>query len=54
MFDAVSCAIPGGKRPEQVRDNCQAADLAPLTPYAMAAVEQVYRERIAPLVDARW
>ena len=23
MFDAVSCAIPGGKRPEQVADNCQ-------------------------------
>ena len=29
MFDAVSCAIPGGKRPEQVADNCHASDLAP-------------------------
>ena len=24
-FDAVSCAIPGGKRPEQVEDNCRAS-----------------------------
>jgi aryl-alcohol dehydrogenase-like predicted oxidoreductase len=31
MFDAVSCAIPGGKRPEQVADNCHASDLAPLS-----------------------
>ncbi len=54
MFDAVSCAIPGGKRPEQVQDNCKAADKDPLTPYVMAGVEQVYRSHIAPLVDARW
>ena len=29
MFDAVSCAIPGGKRPAQVAENCAAADLPP-------------------------
>jgi aryl-alcohol dehydrogenase-like predicted oxidoreductase len=54
MFDAVSCAIPGGKRPEQVADNCRASDLPPLTPDARAAVKRIYDEKIRPLVQARW
>ncbi|HVE55993.1 MAG TPA: aldo/keto reductase, partial [Pyrinomonadaceae bacterium] len=29
MFDAVTCAIPGGKRPSQVEDNVSAADFPP-------------------------
>src|SRR4051812_18715154 len=36
-FSAVSCAIPGGKTPKQVRDNCLASDLAPLPPSALEA-----------------
>jgi aryl-alcohol dehydrogenase-like predicted oxidoreductase len=28
MFDAVTCAIPGGKRPSQVADNCAASGRA--------------------------
>jgi aryl-alcohol dehydrogenase-like predicted oxidoreductase len=54
MFDAITCAIPGGKRPEQVRENCAASDLAPLTPVAMNAVRELYDRRIRPLVHARW
>lgn len=54
MFDAVSCAIPGAKRPEQVADNCRASDLPPLTPEAMAAVQRIYNEKIRPLVHHRW
>jgi aryl-alcohol dehydrogenase-like predicted oxidoreductase len=54
MFDAVSCAIPGGKRPEQVEDNCRASDLPPLSVETMEAVEQIYRKEIAPLVHQRW
>jgi len=54
MFDAVSGAIPGGKRPEQVADNCRASDLPSLTPDAMAAVKSIYDEKIRPLVQARW
>ena len=30
MFDAVTCAIPGAKTPEQARENAAAADLPPL------------------------
>jgi aryl-alcohol dehydrogenase-like predicted oxidoreductase len=54
MFDAVTCAIPGGKRAEQVFENCRAADLPPLLPETMAAVQRIYDRRIRPLVHDRW
>ncbi len=54
MFDAVTCAIPGGKRPEQVTDNCRASDLPPLTPQAMAAIKDIYDRKIRPAVHQRW
>jgi aryl-alcohol dehydrogenase-like predicted oxidoreductase len=54
MFDAVTCAIPGAKRPEQVVDNVGAADLPELTDLTMQVVEQIYRERIRPLVHHYW
>lgn len=54
MFDAVSCAIPGAKRPSQVEDNVHAADLPPLTDAQMQAVERIYNESIRPLVHQRW
>jgi aryl-alcohol dehydrogenase-like predicted oxidoreductase len=54
MFDAVSCAIPGGKHPAQVAENCRASGLPPLTEEAMADVRQVYESRIRPLVGTRW
>jgi aryl-alcohol dehydrogenase-like predicted oxidoreductase len=54
MFDAVTCAIPGGKRAEQVADNCASSDIAPLSPEAMAAVRQIYSSRIRNAVHHRW
>ena len=54
MFDAVTCAIPGGKRPEQVADNCHASDLPPLAGEAMAGVRRIYDEKIRRLVQDRW
>jgi aryl-alcohol dehydrogenase-like predicted oxidoreductase len=54
MFDAVTCAIPGGKRPEQVAENCAASDLQPLSAETMGAIDRIYEERIRPLVHARW
>ncbi len=53
-FDAVSCAIPGGKRPDQVHDNCRASDLPPLGREALAAVQRIYKERIRSGVHQRW
>jgi aryl-alcohol dehydrogenase-like predicted oxidoreductase len=54
MFDAVTCAIPGGKRAEQVADNCQASDLPPLTDEVMTGVRRIYDEKIRTLVQDRW
>jgi aryl-alcohol dehydrogenase-like predicted oxidoreductase len=54
MFPAVTCAIPGGKRPSQVEDNCAAADLAPLTSEQMETVRKIYDQYIRKLVHARW
>jgi aryl-alcohol dehydrogenase-like predicted oxidoreductase len=54
MFDAVSCALPGAKRPEQAAENCRASDLPLIAASAMRGVEATYRESIAPLVHQRW
>ena len=54
MFDAVTCAIPGGKRPSQVADNARTSDLPPLTPETMAAIRKIYDKRIRPLVHQLW
>jgi aryl-alcohol dehydrogenase-like predicted oxidoreductase len=54
MFDAVTCAIPGGKRPSQVAENCAAADLPDLTEQTMHAVRRIYEERIKSQVHQRW
>jgi aryl-alcohol dehydrogenase-like predicted oxidoreductase len=54
MFEAVTCAIPGAKTPEQARANAAAADLPPLSPETMQAVRRVYDERLRPLVHQSW
>jgi aryl-alcohol dehydrogenase-like predicted oxidoreductase len=50
----VSTVIPGARSAEQARDNAAAASLAPLSERALAAVEAVYEELIAPQVASRW
>ena len=54
MFDAVTCAIPGGKRPDQVAENCAASNLPALSREAMDAMGRLYDSKIRPLVHARW
>jgi aryl-alcohol dehydrogenase-like predicted oxidoreductase len=54
MHDAVTCAIPGAKRPDQVDDNCAASDLPPIPPDTMAAVKKIYDQRIRAQVHYRW
>jgi aryl-alcohol dehydrogenase-like predicted oxidoreductase len=53
-FDAVTCAIPGAKRPSQAEENFAAADLPPLSPETMQAVQAIYAQRIQPLVHHYW
>src|SRR5258705_1052362 len=54
MFDAVTCAIPGAKRPLQVEENAFARDLPPLSHETMNAVRELYETRIRPLVQHYW
>ena len=54
MFDAVTCTIPGAKRPAQVEDNCRAADLPPLSDETMAQVREIYERRIREHVHHYW
>ncbi|MGH9350570.1 MAG: aldo/keto reductase [Terriglobia bacterium] len=54
MFDAVTCAIPGAKRPEQAEENVRASDAPPLTSAQMTAVKEIYDRSIRPLVHSRW
>jgi aryl-alcohol dehydrogenase-like predicted oxidoreductase len=54
MFDAVTCAIPGARTPEQARANAEAGDLPPLEERTMDAVRDVYDRLIRPHVHGSW
>ncbi len=54
MFDAVTCVIPGAKRPGQAEDNVAAAGLSPHSDTTMTAVREVYDRMIKPHVHQRW
>lgn len=53
-FPAVTCAIPGAKRPAQVAENLAAAALPPLSPATMKKIETLYTKQIKPLVHQYW
>ncbi len=52
--EAVSCVIPGAKRPAQVAENARAADLPPLSPELHRALEKLYDARVRGLVHQLW
>jgi aryl-alcohol dehydrogenase-like predicted oxidoreductase len=54
MFDAVTCAVPGAKRPAQVEDTLQAASLPPLSDSTMEKIREIYDRRIRPDVHHLW
>jgi aryl-alcohol dehydrogenase-like predicted oxidoreductase len=54
MFEAVSCAIPGAKTPQQARENAVAAELPPLSQETMTAVKAVYDDLVRPHVHESW
>lgn len=53
-FDDVTCAIPGGKNPQQVRDNAAASMLEPLNEIEMSDIRRVYETYIRADVHHRW
>ena len=54
MFDAVTCAIPGAKRPGQVEENLKAADFPPLSPETLDAVKEIYEQKVKDHVHHYW
>ncbi len=54
MADAVTCTIPGAKRPSQAEDNCRAADLPAISTETMVKVRDIYERRIKPQVHHYW
>ncbi len=54
MFDAVTCTIPGAKRPAQAEDNVGAAALPALPVETMEAAREIYDRLIKPHVHQRW
>ena len=54
MFPAVTCAIPGAKRPTQVDENIRAVDLPPLSEATMSKVREIYERLVRPQVHHYW
>jgi aryl-alcohol dehydrogenase-like predicted oxidoreductase len=54
MFDAVTCAIPGAKNPEQAEQNVQAADMPALSKATMSKIKEIYDGDIRELVHHYW
>ena len=54
MFEAVTCTIPGAKRPVQEEDNAKAADFPPLSAKTMKAIRNLYESKIKPQVHQYW
>jgi len=54
MFDAVTCAIPGAKRPSQAEENIATVEMPPLSEKVMAEVRRIYDQYIRELVHHYW
>jgi aryl-alcohol dehydrogenase-like predicted oxidoreductase len=54
MSPAVTCAIPGAKRPAQVEENISAADLPALSDETMSNVSGIYERLVRPQVHHYW
>jgi aryl-alcohol dehydrogenase-like predicted oxidoreductase len=54
MHPAVSCAIPGAKRPGQVEDNLAAAGMPALSEETMRRIRGIYDHNVRPEVHHLW
>jgi aryl-alcohol dehydrogenase-like predicted oxidoreductase len=54
MSPAVTCAIPGAKRPSQVEENVKAADLPELSAETMNRIRAIYEQLVRPHVHHYW
>ena len=54
MNEAVSCVIPGGKKPWQVEDNAKASEADDLSEEVMSEIDRIYDEYIRDSVHHLW
>jgi aryl-alcohol dehydrogenase-like predicted oxidoreductase len=54
MHPAVSCAIPGAKRPGQIEDNLAAAEMPALSEETMERIRGIYDHHVRPEVHHLW
>ena len=54
MFNAVTCAIPGAKRPSQVDENFTVSEFAPISDEIMLQVRSIYDRYVRTLVHHYW
>ena len=54
MFEAVTCAIPGAKRPTQAEENIHAVDLPPLSDATMEKIRAIYDRHMRAQVHQLW
>jgi aryl-alcohol dehydrogenase-like predicted oxidoreductase len=54
MFDAVTCTVPGAKRPSQAEDNVRAVDLPALSDETMEKIREVYEHNLRAQVHTQW
>jgi aryl-alcohol dehydrogenase-like predicted oxidoreductase len=54
MFPAVTCAIPGAKRPSQAEENAAAADLPPLPRETTDKIRDIYERLVKTQVHQYW
>src|SRR5215216_6123188 len=54
MHPAVSCAIPGAKRTDQVDDNVAAGDMPPLSDAVMDRIREIYDRNVRQEVHHLW
>jgi aryl-alcohol dehydrogenase-like predicted oxidoreductase len=54
MHQAVTCAIPGAKRPDQLEDNLAAAEMPALSEETMQRIRGIYDRSVRPEVHHLW
>ncbi|MBN1818869.1 MAG: aldo/keto reductase [Sedimentisphaerales bacterium] len=54
MSEAVTCTIPGAKRPAQAAENAAAADLPPIPERTITRIRELYQRLIQPQVHHLW
>jgi aryl-alcohol dehydrogenase-like predicted oxidoreductase len=54
MFDAVTCTIPGAKRPSQAEENISVADMPDLSEETLSHVHKIYDQYIREQVHQYW